>query len=32
MLLKIVDKFLDKFNLRRLKFGIIMEFLDKFGM
>lgn len=31
-LLKTADKFLDKFNLRRLKFGTIMEFLDKFGM
>lgn len=31
-LLKTADKFLDKFNLRRLKCGTIMEFLDKFGM
>lgn len=31
-LLKTADKFLEKFKLRRLKFGTIMEFLDKFGM
>lgn len=31
-LLKTADKFLEKFNLRRLKFGTIMEFLHKFGM
>lgn len=31
-LLKTADKFLEKFNLRRLKFGTIMEFLNKFGM
>ncbi|XP_062579219.1 uncharacterized protein LOC134241150, partial [Saccostrea cucullata] len=31
-LLKTADKFLEKFNIRRLKFGTIMEFLDRFGM
>lgn len=31
-LLKTADKFLEKFNLRRLKFGTIMVFLHKFGM
>ena len=32
MLLKTADKFLEKFNIRRLKFGTIMEFLKKFNM
>eukprot|EP00105_Crassostrea_gigas_P044415 XP_019928563.1 PREDICTED: uncharacterized protein LOC105342369 [Crassostrea gigas] len=31
-LLKAADKFLQKFNIRRLKFGTIIEFLDKLGM
>lgn len=31
-LLKAADKFLEKFSLRRLKFGTIMEFLEKFNM
>lgn len=31
-LLKTADKFLEKFNIRRLKFGTIMEFLDRFNM
>ena len=31
-LLKTADKFLEKFNIRRLKFGTIMEFLKKFSM
>ena len=31
-LLKTADKFLEKFNIRRLKFGTIMEFLTKFSM
>ncbi|XP_062616058.1 uncharacterized protein LOC134277763, partial [Saccostrea cucullata] len=31
-LLKAADKFLEKYNIRRLKFGTIIEFLDKLGM
>lgn len=31
-LLKAADKFLEKFSIRRLKFGTIMEFLEKFNM
>lgn len=31
-LLKAADKFLEKFNIRRLKFGTIIEFLDKLEM
>lgn len=31
-LLKTADKFLAKLNLRRLKMGTIIEFLDRFGM
>lgn len=31
-LLRTADKFLQKLNLRRLKMGTIIEFLDRFGM
>ena len=31
-LLKTADKFLQKLNLRRLKMGTIIEFLDIFGI
>lgn len=31
LLLK-ADTFLQKYNLRRLKFGTIIEFMDKFNM
>lgn len=31
-LLLTADTFLQKYNLRRLKFGTIIEFLDKFNM
>ncbi|XP_062593831.1 uncharacterized protein LOC134255325, partial [Saccostrea cucullata] len=31
-LLKTADKFLKKFKIRRLKFGTILEFLERFGM